>query len=196
MITFNPALLKFTYPTLFLLAIPEGPLLAVFAGFLVRNGQLLVLPAYIALVLGNVIPDIFCYLLGRFGSKKNFLEKYGQKFSFIGKHFPLVEKLWSEHYRKTIILSKLAYGLSTPFLISAGLIKIPFKKFISHTIVIDLTVIAIFIGLGYMFGEAYVRIAQYIDYAGMLIACFFVAFIFAYRYITKRASATLIKMQD
>lgn len=196
MITFNPAVLAFKYPALFLLAIPEGPLLSVFAGFLVRQGQLLFIPAYIALVLGNVIPDIFCYMLGRFGSKKNFLEKYGHRFSFIGRHFPLVEKLWTEHYEKTIVLSKLAYGLSTPFLISAGLVKIPFKKFISHTVIVDLCVIAIIMSLGYVFGEAYSVIAQYIDYAGMLIAALFIAFIFGYRYVTKRASERLIQMKD
>lgn len=196
MITFNPALLAFKYPILFLLAIPEGPLLAVFAGFLLRHGQLLFFPAYVALVMGNVVPDIFSYLLGRFGSKKNFLERYGQKFAFIRNHFPLVKKLWDQHYKKTIVLSKLAYGLSTPFLISAGLMKIPFKKFISHTIAIDLFMIATFLALGYLFGEAYAVIARYIDYGGIIVALLFLAFIFGYRYVTKRASAELVTLED
>lgn len=185
-----------TYPLLFLLSIPEGPLLGVFAGFLIRHSALLLLPTYGVLLLGNVVPDLVCYGLGHYGSKKSFVEKYGKRFAFVQKHFPLMERLWKEHFKKTIILSKLAYALSTPFLVSAGLFRVPFKKYISHTIVIDLFAIAAFLALGYIFGEAYALIAQYIDYAGMLIAALFLCFILVYRFIAKRARDELVNLEE
>lgn len=188
--------LTYKYLILFPLAVLEGPLLAMLGGFLIKAGYLSLIPTYIILVLGNVIPDTVYYGIGRFGHKKNFIEKYGAKFSFVRNHFPLMEKLWATHFRKTIFLSKLAYGLSTPFLISAGLVKIPFKKFISYTASIDLFDIAIFIALGFIFGQAYEKVSSYINDAGILVAILFLLFILLFRFITKRASVELTKLKD
>lgn len=191
------SLLRYKYVALFLAAIPEGPLLAVLSGFMLRTAALTLFPAYVALMLGNIVPDIVCYHIGRFGSKHDLVAKYGTKYPIIGKHFATVEKLWHGHFRKTVVLSKLSYGLSTPFLMSAGLLHVPFRRYITYTVMVDFIAIGTFLALGYLFGEAYRAIAAYIDKAGIAVAFVLVfVFFFAFRLVTKRASAELVKLAN
>ena len=111
---FYNIIVTYKYVILFPIAVLEGPIVAVFAGFLIKFDQLAIIPTYIVLVLGNVIPDLFYYGIGRLGQKNIYIQKIIRKFTFIKKNFKLLEKLWTEHFRKTIFLSKLAYGLSSP----------------------------------------------------------------------------------
>ncbi len=193
---FYALIATYKYLILFPVAVLEGPIVAVLAGVLIKFGQISLLPAYIILVLGNVIPDIAYYGMGRFGQKNFYTQKYINKFSFIRNNFKLIEKLWNEHFRKTVFLSKLAYGLSTPFLISAGLVKVPFSKFISHTIIIDLFDIALFIFLGIVFGKTYNMVSNYIDYFAIIIALLFILFIVVFRHISKQAADEIVKLKD
>lgn len=194
MFTITPAIARFKYTALFAVAIPEGPLLAVFAGFLIRRGELVLLPTYIILVLGNILPDILCYIIGRNWGREKIIGKYGARFPVIKEHYALVEHLWTEHFKKTITLSKLAYGLSTPFLMSAGIAGIPFRKYIHWTILTDVCTIGTLIGLGFTFGQAYTIVDRYFNYASIMVALLFVCFFLGYRFVTKRASAQLAEM--
>ena len=64
-----------------------------------------------------------------------------------------------------------------------------------YTISIDLFDIALFIGLGFVFGKAYEKIATYVDYAGISITLFFILFVFGFRYVSKRASVALTDLK-
>ncbi len=193
---FYTLIVTYKYLVLFPLAVLEGPILAVFAGFLIKFNYLDLIPTYVVLVLGNILPDIFYYGIGRCGEKSIYIQKMINRFSFIKNNLNLVKKLWKEHFRKTVFFSKLAYGLSTPFLISAGLVKIPFLKFISHTILIDLFDIALFVYLGIIFGETYNMVSGYVDYFAILIAVLFVLFIIIFRYISKQAAKEVVKLEE
>ncbi|HUZ60693.1 MAG TPA: hypothetical protein VMU83_18125, partial [Hanamia sp.] len=60
-------LLKFRYVILFPLAVVEGPILAVIAGFLCTEGYLNLFIVYTIIVLGDITGDTICYLFGRWG---------------------------------------------------------------------------------------------------------------------------------
>lgn len=185
----------YKYIILFLIAIPEGPVLAVLVGFLVHHGFLALIPAFIIIVLGDILPDIGCYYFGRYVGRKNFGEKYAVRFPSVGKNLDLIERLWNTHYQKTIILSKTAYGLSTPLLISAGVSEVPFRKFLWSVTWIDLLTTVVFVSIGYIFGTAYTLIGAYIDYAEIAIAVVFIIFLGLFRYAAKRASVELVRLE-
>ncbi len=189
-------IIKYKYAVLFPFAAFEGPVLAVVIGVLIHEGYLLFLPSYLILILGDVIPDTIYYYLGRLGKHKKLIERYGSKLKVISGNFHLVEKLWKDHPRKTMFLSKLAYGLSTPFLISAGLVKMPFRKFISLTIPITLIQYAFFLTLGYYLGQSYTVAEKYIKYGGLLIALALVLFIAGYIYLSKYARNQLKELDE
>ncbi len=182
-------LTKYGYFILFPLAVIEGPIVSLVVGFLIYLGYLKFLPAYAILLLGDLIPDTVYYYIGRFGSKRKIMEKYGSRLN-------LIEKLWREHGRKTMFLSKLAYSLSIPFLISAGLVKMPYKKFISYAISVTLFQYGIIMAIGYFFGHSYQIAERYIQYAYVIAAAILILFIVSYILITKYARKRIKEMEQ
>lgn len=178
---------KYGYFILFPLAALEGPIISLVVGFLIYLGYLKFIPAFIVLLLGDLIPDIIYYYIGRFGNRKKLIEKYGSRLSFL-------EKLWQEHGRKTMFFSKLAYGLSTPFLVSAGLVNMPLKKFISYAFPISLFQYAAIMTIGYYLGSSYQIAVKYIDSVGIIIAAVLVIFII-YVFFVKYARRQIEKME-
>jgi membrane protein DedA with SNARE-associated domain len=189
-------LTKYGYFILFPLAAIEGPIVSLVVGFLIYLGYFQFLPAYALLILGDLIPDTAYYYLGRFGNKEKLIEKYGARYDFISGNFKLVEKLWQKHGRKTMFLGKLAYGLSVPFLISAGLIKMPFRKFISYTFPVTLFQYGVLMTIGYALGNSYQIAEQYIQDVYVIIAAILILFVVCYIFLMKYARGQIEKMEQ
>ena len=182
-------LTKYGYFILFPLAAIEGPMVSLVVGFLIYLGYLKFLPAYAILLLGDLIPDTVYYYIGRFGNKRKIMEKYGSRLN-------LVEKLWREHGRKTMFFSKLAYGLSRLFLISAGLVNMPFRKFISYAFPVTLFQYGVIMTIGYFLGHSYQLAERYIQYAYVIVAAILILFIVCYILITKYARKRIKEMEQ
>jgi membrane protein DedA with SNARE-associated domain len=133
-----------------------------------------------------LIPDITLYFIGRYGSKKNFLLKYGPKIGITSNTDSALNRLWKKHDSKVFVIGKLAYGLAIPFLMSAGLIKYPFKKFLAYCTLISGIKVFIVLLIGYYLGGSYKSASQYIDYLYIIIAIIFVIFIASYSFFTRK----------
>ena len=103
-------------------------------GFLIYNHTLNFWPAFIILLIGDIIPDSIFYYIGYHGGKTGMVKKYVLDNELFKDHLNVIEKLWQEHPKKTMFFGKLAYGMALPFLISAGVVKMPYKKFITSAI--------------------------------------------------------------
>lgn len=180
---------QYRYLILFPLAAIEGPMVSLVVGFLISLGYLEFLPSYAIFLLGDLVPDSIYYYIGRFGSKRKIMEKYGSRLN-------LMEKLWHEHGRKTMFLSKLAYGLSVPFLITAGLVKMPFKKFISYAFPVTALQYGAILTIGYFFGHSYKLAEHYIEYAYMIMAAVLVIFTISCVLVAKHARKQIKKMEQ
>jgi membrane protein DedA with SNARE-associated domain len=189
-------ILAYRYWILFPLACLEGPILALVIGFLVHLGYFDILPAFLLMCAGDFFPDNIYYYLGRIGQQKNFLEKYGTRLKFVTDNFAMIEKLWKDHSLKMMFLSKLAYGLSTPLLISAGLAKMPFRKFVTQAFIVTLFQYGVILTLGYYLGYSYVYAAKYIKLVSVILALVLVIFIFTYVNIQKYAKRQLKKLEE
>jgi len=174
-------LITYRYLILFPLAALEGPVVALLAGFMVSLGHFQVLPAYAILILGDLIPDSFYYYLGRFGNKKNLIEKYSVSSKLLSQNLALMKRLFREHGRKTLFFGKLAYGLSIPFLITAGIIQMSYGTFVSYALPATLFQYGLLMIAGYYLGNSYALAQTYIHDAGIaiavLVALFFAAYI-------------------
>ena len=182
-------LTNYGYFIFFPLAAFEGPIISLVVGFLIYLGYLQFLPSYAILILGDLIPDTIYYYIGRFGSERKFMEKYGPRLN-------ILKKLWLEHGKKTMFFSKLAYTLSTSFLISAGLVKMPYKKFISYAFPVTLFQYGVIMAIGYYLGNSYQLAVKYIDSAGIIIAIVFIIFIVIYALFIKYARKQIKKMEQ
>lgn len=190
-------LIQYRYFILFPLAAIEGPIVALVAGFVIRLGYLSVLPSLTIMIFGDIIPDSIYYYLGRRSNERRFVEKYGARWPIIATHFALIEKLWRDHPGKTMFLGKLAYGLSIPFLISAGLVKMSYRKFLTYAVPVTIFQYGLIMAIGYYLGQSYQLAEIYIHdvYLALAIAVLILAglYLWASKYarkeITKIAEA-------
>ncbi len=168
-------LMIYRYWILFPLAVFEGPIVSLVTGFLIHIGALSFWPAFVILILGDIIPDSILYFIGYWGGNTKLVQKLISSSDFFNKHFDSVGKLWTEHGRVTMFLGKLAYGMALPFIVSAGIVKIPFKKFISYTIPVTILQYGIIISIGYSSGKLYAAAGKYVDLFYFTIAILIIA---------------------
>ena len=188
-------ILTYRYFIIFPIACVEGPFISLIVGFLIHLGYLEFIPSFLVLILGDLIPDSIYYYIGRKGNEKKIVEKYSSRLKGIAVSFSVLEKLWANHPKKTMFFSKLAYGLSIPFLISAGLVRMSFKKFIAYSIPASLFQYGLLTAVGYYLGKSYQLAEKYVKYGYILVAIVFIIFIAIYIYFVKRSRAELEKME-
>ena len=188
-------LIKYRYWALFPAAALEGPLVSLIVGFLIFSGYFSFLPAYFLLIWGDIIPDYIYYRIGFSGNKEKLLEKYGKRFSLISRNFGLVEKLWADHPWKLMFFSKLAYGLSIPFLITAGLVRMPYKKFFAYALPVTFFQYGVIMSIGYFLGNSYYLAGRYIKYVYLLIAVLIVLVLIIYNFVSKYAKHEIEKLE-
>jgi len=163
-------LIDYQYWILFPLACVEGPIVAFVAGVLVAAGYMNPLIAFIILILGDVVPDTVYYLIGRFGNRHGLLERIVKKLGFTGEYVSKLKALWFNHTTRTMMVTKFAYGLSIPLLITSGAVKLPFSRFWTNTVPLSALQYGVLMGLGYFFGQSYALVESSVIRIQLLIA--------------------------
>lgn len=159
-------LTAYKYALLFPIVVIEGPIVTVIAGFLSSLGHLNIFIVYGVAVIGDLTGDTISYAIGRWGGAR-LIGRWGR---YVGLNVERVEK-FKNHFDKraasTIIWGKLAYAMEIPFLIGAGLAKVPYKKFFLYTLIPTLPKSLLFLLIGFYFGESYSKINNYLDYTAI-----------------------------
>ena len=168
-------LLAYRYWILFPIAVIEGPFLALVVGSLSALGYFDPYLAYLVLIFGDFIPDTALYFTGRWGKRAKLLEKYGHKIGMTPERFAHIERLWHEHPKKTMVMSKQAIGLSGPFLVSAGLSGLSLRTYYAVAIPLTLVQYAVYLFLGYHFTNSLAIVEGYIGkwqlFVGIIALC-------------------------
>lgn len=182
-------LIRYKYQVIFPVAVVEGPIITIISGILVSLGYLNFLPTFLLIFAADMVSDPGLYLIGRFG--RNIL----QRLPFIKLPEARVKKL-EEHYRnhpgKTILATKLSYGVSSLFLIVAGLSKMSWKTFLGYIASIDAVKSTLLLLVGYYFGRAALRFTR--GYLPYYAAALVVIIPLAYYFFIKRREKK--KLQD
>lgn len=187
-------LLKYKYLVLFPLAVFEGPLVSLVVGFLLYKGLINFWLAFLILLLGDIIPDTIFYLIGYYGRETKFVQNRVLKTKFFTNHLNVIEKLWLEHGRKTMFLGKLAYGMAIFFLTSAGLVRMPFRKFISYAVPVSIFQYGLIVLIGYLLGNSYVVASGYISSVYYLLGIVVVVCIVVYYLLVKYARKKIVML--
>ncbi|MDB5224440.1 MAG: hypothetical protein JWO43_62 [Candidatus Adlerbacteria bacterium] len=182
----------YKYLILFPIAAFEGPVTGFIVGMLIAFGYLNPYVSYLVLVMGDLVPDAVYYYMGRFGEAKSIIPRYFAKVGITEEHFGAVRSLWKKHPGKTMFFSKLAYGLSTPFLISAGLVGMKPGKFFLYALPVTFAQYAILMALGYHFSSSFGTVANIfanIQYVIGGLVLVFIGYYFLAKYMRKRLLA-------
>jgi membrane-associated protein len=157
----------YKYLILYPLAIVEGPILAVVAGFLCTAGLLNAFLVYPIIVLGDITGDSLCYMFGRWGVP-GFLKGFVKRFGLRPQNMERVRAYFDSNPNKTISLSKITLGIGFAGIYLAGNAKIPYPKFIRICLVTSALQYVVYLGIGLLFGSAYQQISHYLDFFAAL----------------------------
>lgn len=155
-------LLAYKYYILLPLSIVEGPIITVIAGFLASTHSINPFAVYGVVVAGDILGDAGLYSLGRWGGGS--VTKYGKWFGVTEQRLANAEDYFAKHHRRAVAMSKLIHGVGVSGLVAAGVLRIPYLKYMRTCLIISLAQCAAFLVIGILFGSAYVQIGHYIDY--------------------------------
>jgi len=122
-------ILSYRYFFVFGLAALDGPMASFIVGFFVSSGTLDFIPTYFSLLGGDLTTCVVIFTLGHYFSRRAFVQRILSKAGVSG-HVQVIRKLWLEHSIKTMFMSKLAYGLSSAFIVAAGIVGLPWRRFL------------------------------------------------------------------
>jgi membrane protein DedA with SNARE-associated domain len=176
------------YLILFPLAVVEGPIITVIAGLLVTTGVFNPFIAYAVVVAGDIVGDSIIYTLGRFGGGHvtRLVERW---FGVTQEKLEWVEKRMKKHHFKMMALSKLAQGVGVAGLFAAGVLRISYPLFVLACLLVTLCQVALYLGIGILFGRAYEAIGTYFSYAAegtVVVALVALALFLWYRHHKKK----------
>lgn len=183
-------IIQYRYFILIPLAILEGPIAAFSAGTLASLGYFNIYVLGIIFFVRDVGIDLCYYALGHYGGKTKLVEKFLAKIHVTSAHLEGVRRLWDNHTAKTMFIGKLSYGISSTFIVIAGMVKVPLKRFVAYGSMVAVTQYGALLLLGYFFGNSFgktissaLTILEYIIGAITIVASLY--FIMGRRFRTK-----------
>lgn len=176
------ALLASMFVYRYLLLVPfaviEGPILSIYCGFLLHEGTLTLVPTYIALMAGDLIGDIGWYGVGYYFGYR-FIRRFGKIFNVYEQDVKKVTDIFHRHKDTILLVSKLTtgFGFALATLITAGIVKIPFRRFLFLNFIGQFIWTAVLLVAGYFFGNVYSQIEGV--FGKMSLVAGFIAVVFA-----------------
>ena len=147
-------ILQYRYLILIPLSILEGPIIAVAAGTLASLGYFNVYVLAVFFFLLDLAKDAFYYALGYWGGNTKMVRKLLGKMGVREDHLQDIRHLWEKHPGKTMFIGKLSYGIASSFVVLAGTVKMPLKKFFGWGAIVAIAQYWTLLALGYFFGNA------------------------------------------
>lgn len=170
------------------LMIIEGPIVTLIAAFMASLGVFNIYVIFIFSILGDVSGDVIFYWIGRKGGM-HFVRNAGKYIGITEELVVKMQKFFANHGGKTIFAVKSTTGLCWATFIAAGIVKMPFKKFVGYSVLGGLVWSGFLVIMGFFFGYLYAQIVDYINYAGWIIGslalAFFVGIIMYKKYETR-----------
>jgi len=163
------------YPLMLLIMILEGPIMTILASFAASLGFFNIFIVFILSITGDIVGDMILYAIGYFGGNAA-LYRAEKVLKVKPEIVAKMENLFRKHGKKTIFAVKSTTGLCWITFIAAGSVRMRFKDFLLASFLGGLLWSGFLVIVGYFFGYAFVKISDYIRFAGLLI--FFSAVIF------------------
>lgn len=165
-------------------AVLEGPIITVIAGYLAHIGAFNPVATYIVVVLADLVGDVAFYFLGVTGmawlpaSWRRRLGLSDDRLDLLVDHFLAAGG-------RTLIVGKLTHSLGALALVAAGMARMPFLPFLWYNFVATLPKSLFFLLLGYSLGVAYQNVNGYIFWFS-LIPIIVLAFWGLHRFLRRR----------
>ncbi len=155
----TPFLYQNRYVFAFLGAIFEGTNIMLLGGFLQKLGLFKFWNIFFTLLVGYIINGYFWYFLGRWGGR-TILDKWGSRFFLTKERMKKLEGYFQKHTTKTLIITRITYGISSYVFIIAGIFKTKWKQFFWCNLIAGIIWVSMMFGIGYSFGASYEALSK------------------------------------
>lgn len=185
-------LIHYRYAFFIPVAIFEGTTVAFLAGVLVAAGVFNPWAAYSILIIGDLIPDSIWYWAGRHMHKRDLLNRFGHHIGVTERRLGFLLNLWRKHPSKTVVLSKIAYGMGAPMLAAAGYARVSWKRYYGTCVPVSAVQYGILMMLGAGAHKSYHALLPYVRYTGFLAAIFVIVILVAAAISSRKAHEMLV----
>ena len=183
-------ILNYRYWILIPLSFLEGPIVAFVAGTLASAGYFNVYALGVFFIARDVVVDLLMYGIGYYGSKTNFVKNILRKFKITAREMEDIKHLWNKNAGKTMFFSKLSYGVAAAFVMVAGIVEMPLRKFVFYGTLVALAHYGVLLVLGFYLGSSVggsvAHFLANIQYVLAGAALFFTAYFFFKRFINTK----------
>ncbi len=170
-----PELGYWTYAVLFAMVAVEGTFAILLGAAAASAGLMRPLPVFFTAAAGNLTADCLWYLLGYLG-KTEWIYHFGRR---LGVRPELIERLkhsLTKHATKVMFLAKVTSSFVIPALVTAGLLRIPFKRWFPYFIISETLWTGSLVLIGYYATESIKRVEQGLQVVFLIIPLVFVVF--------------------
>ena len=150
---------EYTYLIIAPAAMLLGPIVSLVAGVLLRLDAIALIPTCLALAAGELGADVLWYWTGRrYGDP--FVRRFGRYFGITERSIASATDLFNKHHDIIIFTSKLTAGLGFAMVIlfTAGLSKVPFRRYMMLNIAGQFLWTAGLLSIGYFLGHIYLKV--------------------------------------
>lgn len=154
-------------------------------GLLWHIGTVAFWPAYAALLAGDFLADVMWYVIGHYGAR-SFFDRWGHFFGATPDVIGKVERRFNHYHTKILIISKLTMGLglAVPILIVAGMLRVPFMRYLMINVLGGIVWVLFLMGIGYYFGDVLQQIPKDFQIAVAIAVPFL--FFFGLRWVNRK----------
>ena len=150
------------------LAIIEGPIVTVIAGWACRSGDLPLISTFGLLVVADLIGDGMLYTLGRWGLYW-LPERWRKRLHLDDQNLEALRAHFCTQGGRTLVAAKLTHTFGLPVLVAAGTARMSPFAFFGFNFIGNLPKTAFFLALGYLAGQAQATIATWIGRGSLLV---------------------------
>ena len=168
-----PELGFYTYIILALLVLIEGPIATLLGAAAASAGLMRAWGVFAAAAIGNLTADIGWYSLGYLG-KGNWIRKLGRMFGVRESLVQHLEQHMIKHAVRVLFIAKLTLSFVIPSLIAAGLLRIPWKRWLPALVAAETLWTGSLVLIGFYTTEAIKRVELWVEYAALGISVLFV----------------------
>jgi membrane protein DedA with SNARE-associated domain len=185
------------YPLISLLVAIEGPVVILLFSTAASTGLVKPLPVFLFAALGNLSADLVWYSIGyRFK-----LEWIYRRFKWFRTRESTIERLKTglhHNASRLLFLAKLTSGLVIPSLITAGLIRVPLRRWLPFVALAETMVTGSLVAVGYYAAVNILKVQQDLKYVflGFTIVFVLLAFYLGQKALRKAVMEESVPGED
>ncbi len=168
-----PQLGSGTYFLLALLVILEGPSMTLLGAAAASAGLMKPPLVFLAATAGNLAADSLWYSIGYLGKAEWF--SHFQRFGIQPHIIERLKQGMTNHVTKILLIAKFTLSFMIPTLVTAGLLRIPWRRWFPTLIFADTVWTGLLVTVGYYSIESIKHVKQGVEYAALLLPILFVA---------------------